>query len=223
MADRLIRGPFQFTNAIEVLVTPHQSANGNVSVVNLTTPGACSFLLPIIPAAYPLEYNGRSLWVKDGAGNAATYPITVTDPNGNTIDGASSYVISQDYGAALFEWDGVSATPQWHVLDSYGGGSLTLGQPASYTQALTSSGTITLPPVGNAKIVTTTGAVTGMILTVGTADGQTVVLINESANSVTFAASGTSNVADGTSDVVAANTARMLVWSSTTSLWYRVG
>jgi hypothetical protein len=64
---------------------------------------------------------------------------------------------------------------------------------------------------------------TGCILEAGTADGQVIIVMNVSASkTITFAASGTSNVADGTSDVIAALSAAMYVWGAATSLWYRV-
>ena len=63
----------------------------------------------------------------------------------------------------------------------------------------------------------------GCILQAGTQAGQVVWVVNEAAaNSITMAASGTSNVADGASDVVNGLTARCFVWDSSTSLWYPV-
>jgi len=70
--------------------------------------------------------------------------------------------------------------------------------------------------------VTAAGALTGLILAAGTVGGQALRVINESAFTLTFAAAGTSNVADGVSDVIAALTARDFVWDSNTSLWYRL-
>src|SRR6185312_6741920 len=85
---------------------------------------------------------------------------------------------------------------------------------------LASSGTLTY--TGAAQVtVAPTGNVTGIILAAGTVAGQVLTVINESAFTVTFAASGTSHVADGTSDVIAATTARKFVWDGNTSLWYR--
>jgi L-threonylcarbamoyladenylate synthase len=66
------------------------------------------------------------------------------------------------------------------------------------------------------------GAATGVILTAGTYDGQELTLFNNSANSITFAAVGTSNVANGTSAVIAANTGMTLVWSVSDLKWYVV-
>ena len=68
--------------------------------------------------------------------------------------------------------------------------------------------------------VSPAAAVTGVILAAGQFSGDVVIVVNEAAaaNTVTFAAVGTSNVADGTSSVIAGLTARRFVWSG--SKWY---
>jgi hypothetical protein len=55
----------------------------------------------------------------------------------------------------------------------------------------------------------------------GSGAGQQVTVINEGSYPVTFAASGTSAVADGISDVIAPATSSSYTWDSGTSLWYR--
>jgi hypothetical protein len=94
--------------------------------------------------------------------------------------------------------------------------------PVTAAQTVAGSGTITLPTTGRNKLLTTGGAVTGVILTAGRTDGEEVVLLNTSANSITFAAAGTSNVSNGTSAVIAANAAMKLIWDATGSRWYPV-
>jgi hypothetical protein len=70
--------------------------------------------------------------------------------------------------------------------------------------------------------VTAAGNVTGIILGLGSFDGQTLWVINESNFAITMAASGTSKVADGVSDVIPALCARMYVFDGNdTALWYR--
>jgi hypothetical protein len=92
------------------------------------------------------------------------------------------------------------------------------------TPTLVNGNTIAIGALPSGQIlVTNGGAVTGIILGVGLVDGQEVTIVNISANSITFAAAGTSHVADGTSDVIAALTARTYVWSALQSLWYRLG
>jgi hypothetical protein len=49
-----------------------------------------------------------------------------------------------------------------------------------------------------------------------------VCVLNQGTGSVTMAASGTSNVANGTGCVIAANTGLTFRWNSGQSLWYQV-
>lgn len=97
-------------------------------------------------------------------------------------------------------------------------GTISLFQSAT-AAVIATSGTITTSGVGVARVAPT-GAVTGIILQAGTNAGQMVHVINESAFSVTFAVSGTSNVAQGTSAVVPANGRLSFCWDSATNLWY---
>ena len=88
-------------------------------------------------------------------------------------------------------------------------------------QALSNGNTITPAAHFGTYPVSLTGAVTGIILAAGTNGGQQVAVVNTSAsNSVTFAASGTSHVADGTSDVIQPLQAATYTWDANTSLWY---
>jgi hypothetical protein len=70
--------------------------------------------------------------------------------------------------------------------------------------------------------VTASAAVTGVVLGAGYQRGQAITIIHEgaAANTIMFAASGTSNVADGASDVVSGMTSRTFVWDTATNLWY---
>lgn len=95
--------------------------------------------------------------------------------------------------------------------------------PVTTAQTVTNGYTITLPTSGYKQLLTTGGAVTGVILTAGVTDGQQVILFNTSANSVTFAAAGTSNVADGVSAVIPALRAMQFDWDATSARWYRQG
>jgi hypothetical protein len=103
----------------------------------------------------------------------------------------------------------------------------------AFSNAATAYGqTATAPDPGAGGTINTAGlsvarvspaaARTGVILQAGSAPGQEVTIINEAAaaTSITFAAAGTSNVADGVSDVLAGLNARTFVWDSVTALWY---
>ncbi len=69
--------------------------------------------------------------------------------------------------------------------------------------------------------VSPTAAVTGVILEPGQYPGKRISVINEaaSANSVTFAASGTSNVAAGTSAVINGQARLDFVWDPGLNPW----
>ncbi len=67
------------------------------------------------------------------------------------------------------------------------------------------------------------GSRTGVIVQAGLRDGQQLTITNiaDAAETVTMAASGTSNVAFGTGCVIARYQAVSLVWCAATSLWYQ--
>lgn len=96
--------------------------------------------------------------------------------------------------------------------------NLSVGQSATAV-ALAASGTIATANIGVSRVAPT-GNVASIILASGTQAGQQVTVINESAFTVTFAASGTSHVADGVSAVILANRKMDFTWDSGTSLWY---
>lgn len=81
-----------------------------------------------------------------------------------------------------------------------------------------------IPTVGIAISRCTVAAnASAAVLAAGIRDGQQVIVENQDAShTITFAASGTSNVADGTSDVVAALSASMFEWNAAKALWYKV-
>lgn len=90
-------------------------------------------------------------------------------------------------------------------------------------QSITSNGQ-TISTQGLAYIrVTCSGSFTGLILQASTDVRQEITVINEGSGSLTFAAAATSNVADGTSDVITTLTARKFVWDTGSGVnkWYR--
>jgi hypothetical protein len=97
---------------------------------------------------------------------------------------------------------------------------LTFYGQSSTAPAITNGTTISTAATGTARVAPG-GNVTGIILEAGTEGAQVVMVVNESAFTVTFAAAGTSNVADGTSSVISANRCALFVWDSSTSRWYR--
>ena len=90
-------------------------------------------------------------------------------------------------------------------------------------QAITTGGTIVVGNVGKVRL-NPAGAVTGVIMPAGQYDGQLVSLLNiaVAANTITFAAAGTSLVADGATTAIAGVVGRMLQWDATAALWFKV-
>lgn len=127
---------------------------------------------------------------------------------------------------SFYGYSDAGASVQTFRLNSANGnatfsGAMATGQSAT-APAITNSGTITTSNTGVARVAPAS-AVTGIILGAGGTAGQEIWVVNESstiANSVTFAASGTSNVAGGVNDILYGLQARKYVWDSGTSLWY---
>lgn len=162
---------------------------------------------------------GCSIFNRGGGAGTMPNPISVAGTqtqlfmafNDNGCTGGLNYVSGGGYmyvGQDITDFSGSSD----FKVGSY--------QLAAASPQGMSNGSTVSPGVGNGMYpLTTSGAVTGAIIAAGTITGQRITLVNESANSITFAASGTSNVADGVSDVIAANTGASYTWSG--SLWYR--
>lgn len=100
---------------------------------------------------------------------------------------------------------------------------------SSTSLALVNNGTIPTSGLGVSR-VNPTAAVTGAILEAGTTDanamsggGLLLTIQNESAFSITFDVTATSNVADGSGSVIAPLRSALFQWSAKKSLWYRIG
>lgn len=72
----------------------------DVTIVNLTSPGPASVVLPANPPV------GTEFIVKDGKGDAETNNITITVSGSGTMDGDTSQVINIDYEAYRFIYNG---------------------------------------------------------------------------------------------------------------------
>lgn len=103
-------------------------------------------------------------------------------------------------------------------------GTFAPSQAAGTVQTLATGNTIAANSNQPIARITAGAAVTGIILAAGSRPGQHQWVIHEgaAANTVTFAAAGTSNVADGVSDVLTGPSARLFIWDSVTALWYAV-
>jgi hypothetical protein len=90
-------------------------SNNAIIVVDKTTPATTAVTLPASSnfSNCPTVVNSCPVYqIKDGAGNSATYPITITPADGKTIDGSSSLIIQSNYQAVTLVLNGT----QWNVL-----------------------------------------------------------------------------------------------------------
>jgi hypothetical protein len=146
------------------------------------------------------------------------------------VSGDVLQVVRGTEGGFFMAW-GISTPVALEPPDPWGHGTVivttnNMTAPLKLTgntaQALITSGTIATAGLSVSR-VSCAGAVTAAVLQAGTVDGQMVYVENTSAaNTVTFAAVGTSNVQDGVSDVIAVSTIRGYVWNATTSHWVHI-
>lgn len=121
------------------------------------------------------------------------------------------YVNYGDQNAAAFKRVSLAAQGQPFLMD----GPVFSGLPSS-VQDVSNDTTILLPTAGPVRTITTGGA-TGVILTLGAA-GQEIEIVNLGGDPITFAASGTSNVADGAN--VSIGGLRAMRFRFVGTLWY---
>ena len=124
---------------------------------------------------------------------------------------------------------GIGLGPNAGVVEgaaaSRGGALYSTPQPKSGTVPdLVTGGTITHN--GNGVMIFNPGAAsTGNIVQAGTVHGQQLTIVNIASGAgftITMAAAGASNVANGTSCVVSLLAAIQLVWNALDSRWYQV-
>lgn len=118
---------------------------------------------------------------------------------------------------------GLATLGSANITGALKAGILQASQAPGTVQTLSTGNTITVAANQSSVRVTAAGAVTGIILAPGTLGGQFLTVIHEgaAANTLTMAASGTSNVANGVSCVITGPSARLFVWDSITALWYQ--
>lgn len=119
------------------------------------------------------------------------------------------------------DFNGVAGTVAQTSTD--GGGAIFMRKipRATNVQTLTNGATVTHNNAGNVA-VDQAAAVTGIIMQTGGYHGQLCWIVNTSAaNTIAFAASGTSNVATGISAGMGALKAGLFIWNGITRLWYQ--
>lgn len=159
------------------------------------------------------------------------------NPTTFLVDGAGAF-FGPISGTMNFGAAGNNFTPTSAIVGFFGttdGGDPNIVAQTTQSwlyQGIFANGTYATPQVltNNTAILSTVSytavnpgaAVTGIILNPGSFDGQTMDVVNVSAHSVTFAASGTSNVATGTACIIPADQGTTFKWSVATNLWYEM-
>jgi len=97
--------------------------------------------------------------------------------------------------------------------------------PQTAQAVATGTAAISVPPNCSSIKLTAAAATTGASLPAGMYDGQLlfITITTAAANTVTFAASGTSNVAGGTAASLAGLSTHILRWDAAAALWFQVG
>lgn len=139
-----------------------QAATDYAIVCNLSSPGAVTVNLPA-------GATGRIFAIVDGRGDAGTNNITIDGNGAETINGAATHVIDENYGGVIVAWNGT----QWNILASM------VGSDPKFTSA-TVTGTATV------------GTLAATNATVGGAN-VTTVSNTQSFTNKTFDADGTGN------------------------------
>ncbi len=89
----------------------------------------------------------------------------------------------------------------------------------------TGTAVITIPAGTSIVRLSAAAATTGASLPVGVKDGDVIIIkiSTAAANTVTFAAKATSNVAGGAATSLAGLAAHMFYWDGPDALWYQMG
>lgn len=173
------------------------------------------------PNAYRIDtsiYNCKgasgSLWFANDGGGKIDAIVDSTDGTGSVSTGTVSSATDL---SVISDLSGSSN----HSVRQFSGYTALAQQSNANAQTIATAGTIQPSGVG-IVIVTTAGAVTGVIIAAGLTGGQILEVCNKSANTLTMDVPGTSHVADGTSDVIAATSIAAYRWVAGPNLWYRI-
>jgi hypothetical protein len=131
-------------------------ANAGAVVINQTSGAPIAVTLPPNPGA---DGTFPCVMVKDGKGDAATNNITISGAAAATIDGASTYVLSENYAGAIFLWN----KTEWSCIGTF---------KENITQATGSFTTLTAPTIAGTTaftghITTTDGVASGTAKVIG--------------------------------------------------------
>jgi hypothetical protein len=214
-------------NGIGDLVTFNNSAfsiGGRLGIYGNMSPssnGVVYYVLKFLGSSY-LEHMTLNFDVEmDGSGGTTPSTIYFTASPYNYIQGCIGMM---DFGAA----SPMTPAPHNNCNFQFAGpvfGDSTLVPlpylgPVSVTTAVTGNGQTFYCDFASLFYLTGGTSYTGLIIYGGGFDGQPLTIVNTGTGTFTFAASGTSNVAQGTAVSLAPGARRDFNWNSARSLWY---
>jgi hypothetical protein len=179
---------------------------------------------------YTIHFSGTSI-IQNG-------PINIgveLDGSGGTTPSTILFTASPYNSIAtcwgMMDWSSGSFTPAPQNGGSFNYFGTVLGDPNLIPSGPNQPSADVITVTANAQTIFTiwnplvlagnSGSFTGLILYPGGFTGQLCTIINTGSGSLTFAAAGTSHVANGVAAVIATATAATFVWDATASLWYR--
>lgn len=137
-----------------------------VITVNKTVPEITTVTLPNLPTT------SQSYIIKDGAGNAGSFNITL-DGNGQTIDGQTTQILNSDYEAAEIIFNGT----EWNIIGEVRAINAVEGPGVSFDNAIARFNGITGQVIQNTPAtISDTGVVAG--LSIDTAAALNILKVN---------------------------------------------
>lgn len=184
--SKFIHGPLVFTEVRTFTASGDITmANEAILNVNKASGAATAVTLP------PTPKTGRTIFIKDAKGDAATNAITITPASGN-IDGAASMTISTNYGSILLQYNGSEWSklhPTVQVGNVADNTALYLGTDSDTALYHKSASTLTNTAVSgvlDGTPVTPALAANSFILSNTTASGDILIAADRGGNSEAY-------------------------------------
>lgn len=135
-----------------------------VTVVNTDCVVICKLTVPAaVAVTLPAGVTGQYYVIADGTGDAATNNITITPNGAETIDGAATLVLAQNYSAVTLAFNGAG---NWVIISSHDGGSAGGGSTGTGLVVRQTSPTLITPALGTPSSGTLTNC-TGLPISTG--------------------------------------------------------
>jgi hypothetical protein len=195
-----------FTSYVASSINFANEGNNSIEANIFQTSGTAITGTPATSDYYNLVVRGLT---PDGTvGKGGGVQIVSDSAPALSVQSANGLVFQIDRFGNLYQNGGINTAAGFYFTAS------------TTANSLASSGTIGVQGLSNI-VVAPTADVTGVIMQAGYG-GQCSAVVNASNFSIQFAASGTSHVALGTSEVIAPNSMKMYFYDGTNSLWYAI-